>query len=100
MTIPTEHITLEEGSNQFIPLYTAKNNVQLADYKRIDAGVNIYNKYDWGSQKITIGLYNVFNWDNPMLYFFRREEDNGGRTQGKQISILPILPSLSYSLSF
>ncbi len=100
VTIPTSIVSLGEGTNEFLYVYTKKNNLQLQDYKRIDLAVNIYNKYDWGSQRISIGLYNVFNWENPLLYFFRRDEEDGGRPQGKQISVLTILPSISYSLSF
>ena len=100
VTIPQNTIKPDEDEPLFVNIFLEKNNQQLPDYKRIDLSVNIFNKYDWGRQKISIGIYNVFDWRNPLFFYVRRNEDPEETPQKKQISILPILPSVSYSLTF
>ncbi|GLR20104.1 TonB-dependent receptor [Portibacter lacus] len=100
VTVPSQFLPVGPDSPDFISVYTEKNNIRLSDYKRIDVSVNIFNKYAWGRQKLTIGVYNLFNWQNPLFYYVRRNKDNITQPERKQISILPLLPSLSYSLTF
>lgn len=100
VTVPTNFNATSEDSPLFVPIFLEKNNIRLSDYKRVDLSINIFNKYSWGRQKLTIGVYNVFNWKNPLFYFVRRAEDEITKPERKQISILPLIPSISYSLTF
>ncbi|WP_235295921.1 TonB-dependent receptor [Portibacter marinus] len=100
VTVPSNTIKPSEDEPLFVNIFLKKNNTQLPDYKRIDVSVNIYNKYSWGRQKLSIGVYNVFDWRNPLFFYVRRSENPEETPQKKQISILPILPSVSYSLTF
>jgi hypothetical protein len=100
VTVPTNFSTPSEESPLFVSIFLEKNNIRLPDYKRVDLSVNIFNKYSWGRQKITLGVYNLFNWQNPLFYYVRRNENEIAKPERKQITILPIIPSLSYSLTF
>ena len=101
ISVPSDVLSQGEDSERFLFVYPAKNNVRLKDYFRIDVAFNLYNTYDWGArQKLTIGVYNVTNELNPLFYYFRRVEGAVFRPERKQISILPLLPSISYSLAF
>lgn len=92
-TLPT---VIEDG--EFI--YTEKNNQRLPTYDRLDAGINISNDFNWGSQTIIIGVYNVYNKKNPYFYFLSVENDDVLSFQAKQITVFPILPNISYTIRF
>ncbi len=100
VTLPTNFSPAQNGSSRVIFIYTQKNNVRLKDYMRIDLALNWYHKNSWGNQKMSFGIYNLLNRSNPLYYFFRRQDDNILKFEKKQISLLPILPSISYSLAF
>lgn len=100
VTVPTNFNTLSEESPLFVSIFLEKNNIRLPDYKRVDLSVNIFNKYSWGRQKLTLGVYNLFNWQNPLFYYVRRQENEITKPESKQITILPLIPSVSYSLTF
>ena len=82
-------------------IFTERNNVRLPDYHRLDFGVNFFNDYGWGKQKITIGAYNVYNRKNPFYVdFVRNRTDSSPLYVAEAVSIFPIVPNFSYSLSF
>ncbi len=70
-----------------------KNGFKLPNYIRLDLGYSIYSKHKHYASKWTFGVYNVLNTQNPYLIFY--EED-----KWKQLSILPILPSIRYTIEF
>lgn len=74
--------------------YTTFNNYRMPDYIRLDisAVLEIKSKFP---QTIHIGVYNVLNRHNPFTLSY--DPDTG---QWNQISLLPIMPSLKYSISF
>ncbi len=102
LTVPYQLIefTDEDGVRRLLPIYNEKNNETLPDYHRFDIGFNFYNDYSFGRQKFTIGLFNAYNRKNPFYLELRRNVDRPERFEYAQYSLLPILPSLSYSLSF
>ncbi|MBP9874357.1 MAG: hypothetical protein KBC60_09970, partial [Haliscomenobacter sp.] len=56
-------------------------------------------------QNLRIGLYNAYNRKNPLYYQLKTElvVENGRLTEKKSfvgVQLLPVLPSLSYSLRF
>jgi len=91
---------LEDGTIDLLLIYGDKNNVQLDAYHRLDLGFNIYNKYSWGRQKISIGVFNAYDRRNPYFIDIERDMADESKYIFKKYTILPILPSLSYSLSF
>src|SRR5574344_496481 len=72
---------------------SAVNGCRLPDYFRIDVGysLEIYKKKV--VHTITFTLYNVLNRHNPYLIF----NDSG---TWKQLSIMPIVPCIRYSVAF
>ncbi len=82
------------------PVYLVKNGGQLATYNRVDIGFNFYSKYKWGRSKLFLGLYNAFNRSNPFYQDVENSAANPESFELIQYSILPIIPSLGYSVSF
>lgn len=74
-------------------LMSAVNNLNLPDYFRIDIGYTFIKKHKKSTSEFTIGVYNMLNKKNPYLIFYQDE-------RWKQLSILPIIPSIQWSLSF
>jgi outer membrane cobalamin receptor len=82
-----------------------KNHNRMPDYHRLDLNLNIYLNWAKADHKISIGVSNAYNKQNPLYYQLRRDleiEGNEVKETNKfvQVLLLPIVPSLSYSLNF
>ncbi len=87
-------------NGQPIIIYDERNNEVLQSYQRLDIGFNFYNKYKWGRQKISIGAYNVFDKRNPFYIDIRQSVSQPNKFELVRLTILPVFPAISYSLSF
>lgn len=89
------------GQQTLVLIFNEINNDELPAYHRLDFGLNVYNKYKWGRSKLTLGLYNAYNRKNP---FYRdispQDVNNPSILKYEQLTILPILPTFSYNVSF
>lgn len=74
-------------------LMSSVNGYTLPEYFRIDLGYSSIRKYKKLMSEFYIGVYNILNRHNPYLIFY---DDN----QWKQFSLLPIIPTISYKISF
>ena len=91
----------EDGNQTLVLVFDEIHNDELPAYHRLDLGVNFYNKYKWGRTKLTLGLYNTYNRQNP---FYRdvivENVNNANQVKYQELTILPILPTFSYNVSF
>jgi hypothetical protein len=76
-----------------------RNGYRMPSYHRLDVGVNIHKPKKWGEATWSFGLYNAYNRQNP-FYLDIGYLKNGNEKVLKQISLFPILPSISYSFKF
>lgn len=86
--------------------YGSKNQFRLPYYHRLDMSVN-YQKVDrrGRAHKFQLGVYNAYNRNNPLYYTFNRSlvVQNNAIVERRElvgVRLLPLLPSLSYSLQF
>lgn len=93
-------LPVSEDRARVILLYEELNAKQLDDYHRLDISINFYNKYSWGQQKMSLGVYNAYNRNNPLFFEIRRSLTDPNRFDRYSTSLLPILPSFSYNLAF
>lgn len=103
VTIPTSEITEVtniDGKKFLSIVYSEKNGSNFRDYLRVDIGFNFYTEYSFGKQKFSLGVYNLLNNTNPLYYDVRRNNFDPNVYELHSISILPILPSINYSLTF
>ena len=71
-----------------------RNNYRLPSYQRLDLGVNFKRTFRNGHHRtIALSVYNAYNRNNPFLVY-----RSGNRF--KQLSIFPVMPSLSYTYEF
>lgn len=101
-TIPINYYFLD---GEFIPEYGARNSYRLPSYHRLDLGVNfvIMDKKDKYSD-LSLSIYNVYNRKNPYFIF---NEVNGNVSTGEsvrvsttQVSLFPILPTISWNFKY
>jgi len=80
------------------------NGFRMAPYHRLDIGARFSKTKENGNIRTwEVSIYNVYNRQNPFFYFTQSEYNN--QTQKsvlklKQVSLFPIIPSVSYSLKF
>lgn len=81
-----------------IEYYNGKNGFREPAYHRLDVSLNRHKEKEWGSQTWSFGAYNLYNRQNPFYLYFGR--DYNGTRQLRQVSLFPIIPSISYSFNF
>lgn len=84
--------------SQDIYLYGERNNFRMRHFHRLDVVYNYKTKNKYGEGIWSFGLYNAYNRLNPFYITTGVNEDN--ENVFYQVSILPILPSISYKFSF
>jgi len=89
--------------NPNIEYYGAKNDYKMPAYHRLDVGVNVHKTKKWREVTWSFGLYNAYNRQNPfyLQYGFLKNDFSPNPTKVlKQISLFPVIPSISYSIKF
>ena len=76
-------------------LMSDKNGYKMPDYFRIDIGYSFKKKTKRTTRELTIGVFNVLNRQNSYLVFYDNLD-----SKWKQLSIFPIIPSISWSIGF
>lgn len=81
-----------------IEYYDGKNGFREPAYHRLDFSLNRHKTNEWGTQTWSFGAYNIYNRQNPFYLYFG--SDYNGKRQLRQVSLFPIIPSISYSFNF
>ena len=67
----------------------------------MDASINFHKQLRHGKRTINISVYNLYNRQNPYLLYTSYDYYYGGVNKYlKQLSIFPIIPSISYNWNF
>ena len=77
--------------------YGDRNSTRLPSYHRLDLAVNKHSKKKNFQSTWTIGAYNFYNRKNPWFAYLAYE---GNDRVAKQVSLFPIIPSISYRIQF
>jgi hypothetical protein len=105
-TVPTGRIsTLNSGTifegNYYV--YDGRNNYRLAPYHRLDLSAankktgRLFKKpYE---REWVFGIYNAYSRQNPYFVYFEIDALTSKPT-AKQVSLLPIIPSVSFNFKF
>lgn len=79
-------------------IYGDRNNYRTRDNHRLDIAVNFSKVRKRYSRIWTIGIFNVYNRNNP--FYLRLGYGPNNSRKLYQVSLLPILPNVSYKISF
>ncbi|MBN2777108.1 MAG: TonB-dependent receptor plug domain-containing protein [Bacteroidales bacterium] len=96
-TMMNEVVDFEQNQNIFI--YADRNSYRMRAYHRLDFAANFTKKVKRGLRTWTVSVYNLYNRQNPYLYYTKYNK-NDKKIHLYQQSLFPIIPSISYSLKF
>ncbi len=82
-------------------VYDKKNSFRAASYHRLDVGIQFHKditRFGYPVERtIEIGAYNAYSRKNPFFYYWD-ERAHGSRLM--QVSIFPVVPSISVNFKF
>lgn len=104
-TAPVAKILLPGSGNGFFgsgqevfDRFSDRNSLKMPAYHRLDLGLTWHKKTNWGEASWNLSVYNAYSRQNP---FFLYLSSNGrGERRVNQVSLFPIIPSLSYQFKF
>ena len=99
--IPTNYpVAKYEFEGIMIPHYSgSRNQERLENYHRLDFAAT-YKPRGNDLREWVFSIYNAYNRKNASSLYFRESIDNRGQTEAVQLSIFPIVPSVSYNFRF
>ncbi len=83
------------GSTEY---YGSKNSFRMKPYHRLDIGFNWFGGKKKRKDQLNFSLYNAYSRLNPYFYYIGYSQT--GDKQVRSISLFPIIPSISYNVSF
>jgi hypothetical protein len=94
-----------------LPIYQDRNTYRLPPYNRLDLGLIWRFFPKWGESDLTFSIINAYDRRNTFFIYFEPEfanetDDNGNavniptRIAAKQVSLFPILPSVTWNFKF
>lgn len=89
--------------NVLIPVYSDRNEARLPAYHRLDLSITLKNKNKKErrfNSEWNFSVYNVYNRKNPYSYYFETQKDNPQVIKSYKMSLLPIVPSITYNFNF
>ncbi len=104
---PLEGSGIPTGSSPWNPYfnyvtdYGEMNSSRMKPYHRLDFAFQFIKIRERYQRTWEVGFYNAYNRKNPFFYFIDEEYDNNTvTTKLKQVSIFPVIPSVTYSIKF
>ncbi|MGB0849806.1 MAG: TonB-dependent receptor [Bacteroidia bacterium] len=82
--------------------YTDRNDFRMRAYHRADIGLQVSKKKKRGVRTWEFSAYNLYNRRNPFYYTIGPEKrfDFNSKQVLKQVSLFPLLPSVSWNYKF
>lgn len=125
ITVPEREtiIIRPEGNIESAPYISRRNNYRLPASHRLNLGINFNKKTKHGMRTWNISLYNAYNAMNPNLVYSKWEQgynliyndfynsiyqgndnqynsEKKSKTVIKKLTILPCIPSVTYTYKF
>lgn len=78
---------------------TERNGFRMRAYHRLDLGVNLHKQHKKWLRTWSFSVYNAYSRRNPFFLYWD-SEFNTGKPILKQVSLFPIIPSVSFHAKF
>ena len=113
-SLPEQRMLITDIAGQnpfrFVPVYSQRNAYRLPAYHRLDFGavIKLFQKKKFKSD-ITLSVYNLYNRYNVFFIYITPEYAAGTeddplrvpeRFQAKAVTLLPIIPTLTWNFEF
>jgi hypothetical protein len=81
--------------------YNERNGFRMRAYHRLDLGLALKKETKWGERSWNFNVYNTYNRRNPFfIYYGYGTGWNQSRREFRQVSLFPIMPSVSFNFKF
>jgi hypothetical protein len=113
VTLPTQSVSatyIPFLDNQYqyqtnYEYYGQRNNYRMPPYHRMDIGFNFHKQKKHGIRNWNLSFYNVYSRQNAFFIYFDSTSEaeylkTGKSRKLKQLSLFPIIPSISYGYKF
>lgn len=97
ITLPTSRFLLE---GRIVEVYGERNGYRMAPYHRADIGAT---RQGAKNGEWRFSLYNLYSRLNPYFIYFEADgslSEGGFQLSAQQVSLFPILPSISWNFEF
>ncbi len=106
--VHTKSVDRNNPYNPFVTIQGAekKNAFRLSNYHRLDLSLSYHTKHKKWESTWVLGVYNAYWHKNPYFLYVDRvsnQDANGTITTKnvyKEVSLLPVIPSISYQFKF
>lgn len=108
-TLPVGQYEAADGDSPYDPynnfsgpvdFIKGRNAFRLLNYHRLDFGITWRKQKKRYERAWNLSFYNMYNRQNPFYYYIERNGQPNGKAVLKGYTLLPILPSLSWSFKF
>jgi hypothetical protein len=101
LTLPVSRYLIEGG---ILNEYGERNSFRMSPYHRMDISIT-FRPEQKGRVRSTwnFSVYNVYNRYNPYFIYFANEgsiQQGNFKTSAKQVSLFPIIPSITWNFNF
>ncbi len=93
------HPQTEYNNSYTVNDYGEKNSFRMAPYHRLDIAIQFHKKMPKYERTFELGVYNAYNRKNPFFYYTQYDY-NTQQTKLKQVSLFPVIPSISWTWKF
>ena len=103
MTVPASRYFV---NGNIVTEYGERNSFRMPDYHRLDLGATLHpnpKKKKRFKSTWNFGIYNVYSRQNPYFVYFAtktNEDDQTITIEARQVSVFPILPSVTWNFKF
>jgi hypothetical protein len=97
ITLPSE--VYLDGNNQEVEVFDGRNGFRMKSFHHLDISLKFMKKKRWGERAWVVSAYNVYNRQNP-FFIYRTYDYVKDKPVFKQVSLFPIIPSVSYQFKF
>jgi len=92
-------------SSSFLTVFDAGpvNAARAPDYHRLDLSINFKKVESWGERIIQLGIYNIYNHQNPMFIYPHTNTFSCGNQSApcfEQLSLFQLIPAVSFRWRF
>jgi hypothetical protein len=83
--------------NRLVPYYTERNGYRMPAYHRLDLSAT----WKLGEHSnLNFSVYNAYDRMNAYAIYFRQDPNDATKTQAVQITLFPIIPSITYNFNY
>jgi hypothetical protein len=97
ITLPVE--VYRDSNGEEVEVYDGRNGFRMNSFHHLDLSMKLTKKKKWGERAWVFSVYNAYNRQNP-FFIYRGYNYQQDKPEFRQVSLFPILPSISYQFKF